>query len=272
MSYESDTLLHEYLLLHFGAEADTLPFRSSSKPVGSRDAIRFPQRCGELVSEWAQRLQLPTLSALDIGCAVGGSTFELAKTFDRVVGVDQSEAFVSAAKSMGVKGRQRFWCRDQGTLGNWRVATLEPGSEDTAVSAHFAVADACALPNNLAGFDAVLMANLLCRLADPQACLAQLSGPQAIVKPGGLAVIISPYTWMTEHTPPERWLGGYEGSGGERVYSNATLAGLLTDYTLLHEEEMPLLIREHKRKYQYIITCAGHPNLRLNPNSGTSEP
>ena len=86
MSYESDTLLHEYLLLHFGAEADTLPFRSSSKPVGPRDAIRFPQRCGELVSEWAQRLQLPTLSALDIGCAVGGSTFELAKTFDRVVG------------------------------------------------------------------------------------------------------------------------------------------------------------------------------------------
>jgi len=256
MSYESDTLLHEYLLLHFGAEADTLPFRSSSKPVGPRDAIRFPQRCGELVSEWAQRLQLPTLSALDIGCAVGGSTFELAKTFDRVVGVDRSEAFVSAAKSMSVKGRQRFWCRDQGTLGDWRVATLEPGSEETASSAEFAVADACALPDDLAGFNAVLMANLLCRLPDPQACLAQLSGPQAIVKPGGLAVIISPYTWMTEHTPPERWLGGYEGSGGERMYSNATLAGLLTDYTLLHEEEMPLLIREHKRKYQYIITHA----------------
>ena len=147
--------------------------------------------------------------------------------------------------------------RDQGTLGDWRVATLEPGSEASAASAEFAVADACALPNDLTGFDAVLMANLLCRLPDPQACLAQLSGPQAIVKPGGLAVIISPYTWMKEHTPPERWLGGYEGSEGERVYSNATLAGLLTDYTLLHEEEMPLLIREHKRKYQYIITCAG---------------
>ena len=180
-------------------------------------------------------------------------TLALALSLNQV-GVDRSEAFVSAAKSMGVKGRQRFWCRDQGTLGDWRVATLEPGSEDTAFSAEFAVADACALPNDLAGFDAVLMANLLCRLPDPQACLAQLSGPQAIVKPGGLAVIISPYTWMTEHTPPERWLGGYEGSGGERVYSNATLAGLLTDYTLLHEEEMPLLIREHKRKYQYIIT------------------
>ena len=111
LSYETDTLLHEYLLLHFGTEADALPFRSSSKPVGPRDAIRFPQRCGELVSEWAQRLQLPMLSALDIGCAVGGSSFELAKTFDRVVGVDRSEAFVNAAKSMGVEGRQRFWMR-----------------------------------------------------------------------------------------------------------------------------------------------------------------
>ena len=79
---------------------------------------RFPQRCGELVNEWARRLQLPTRSALDIGCAVGGASFELAKTYDRVVGVDRSEAFVSAAKSMGLEGRRRFWMRDQGTLGD----------------------------------------------------------------------------------------------------------------------------------------------------------
>ena len=52
------------------------------------------------MSQWARRLQLPTRSALDIGCAVGGASFELAKTYDRVVGVDRSEAFVSAAKSL----------------------------------------------------------------------------------------------------------------------------------------------------------------------------
>mgnify|MGYP001199336591 CR=1 FL=1 len=109
------------------------------------------------------------------------------------------------------------------------IGVGDVGVKDGRIVTVGQLADACALPNDLTGFDAVLMANLLCRLPDPQACLAQLSGPQAIVKPGGLAVIISPYTWMKEHTPPERWLGGYEGSGGERVYSNATLAGLLDE-------------------------------------------
>ena len=70
------------------------------------------------MNEWARRLQLPTRSALDIGCAVGGASFELAKTYERVVGVDRSEAFVSAAKSMGLEGRRRFWMRDQGALGD----------------------------------------------------------------------------------------------------------------------------------------------------------
>ena len=49
---------------------------------------------------------------------MGGASFELAKTYDRVVGVDRSEAFVSAAKSMGLEGRRRFWMRDQGALGD----------------------------------------------------------------------------------------------------------------------------------------------------------
>ena len=52
--------------------------------------------------------------------------------------------------------------------------------------------------------DACLLANLLCRLPDPSACLARLSGPDGLVKPGGIAVVVSPYTWMEEHTPRQR--------------------------------------------------------------------
>ena len=35
--------------------------------------------------------------ALDVGCSVGGGTFELATTFDEAVGFDFSQAFVDAA-------------------------------------------------------------------------------------------------------------------------------------------------------------------------------
>jgi len=74
-----------------------------------------------------------------------------------------------------------------------------------------------------------------------------------------LAVIVSPYSWLPEYTAPERWLGGYaDAKTGERVHSNEVLSAVMQSngFSLLHEEDMPLLIREHERKYQYIVSHA----------------
>jgi len=129
-----------------------------------------------------------------------------------------------------------------------------------APSGHVAFerADACALPHELGQFDACLLANLLCRLPSPQSCLARLGGETGLVKPGGLAVVVSPYTWMEEHTPKETWLGGYTKPDGHKVFTDATLRSLFAEngFDLLDEEDMPLLIREHERKYQLIISHA----------------
>lgn len=40
---------------------------------------------------------------LDIGCAVGGAAFEMARDFEEVVGFDFSAAFIDAANSMKVR-------------------------------------------------------------------------------------------------------------------------------------------------------------------------
>ena len=122
----------------------------------------------------------------------------------------------------------------------------------------FERADACALPTELGSFDVCLLANLLCRLPSPHACLERLGGADGLVKPGGLAVVGSPYTWMEEHTPRARWLGGFATPRGERVYSDGTLRSMMEElgFELLDEEQMPLLIREHERKYQLIVSHA----------------
>jgi hypothetical protein len=103
----------------------------------------------------------------------------------------------------------------------------------------------------------VLLANLLCRLPSPRALLGRLGGPRGLVKPGGLLAIFSPYSWLEPFTPPEAWLGGYE-RDGKPVRSAAALAEFLRaeDFELLREADAPLVIREHARKYQYIVTHA----------------
>jgi 2-polyprenyl-3-methyl-5-hydroxy-6-metoxy-1,4-benzoquinol methylase len=45
----------------------------------------------------------------------------------------------------------------------------------------------------LGEFDAVLAANLLCRLPSPEAFLNRTA---TLVKPGGVLVMVSPYSWL----------------------------------------------------------------------------
>ena len=311
LSYESSKLLDEYMMLHFGAPEDVLPF--DALPKGW---LNFPQRCAQLVDAWATKLDLPKGRALDIGCAVGGSTFELARTYDDVVGVDLSASFIAAAQRMHAEREVQYLRRDEGELGETAVARLD--GLDAAGDIQFERADACALPHELGGFDACLLGNLLCRLPSPKACLSRLGGPDGLVRPGGLAVVVSPYTWMEEHMPKEtvracrqtaclashnlslplaaspclspspshflsqhlgsrlanavsfltsplpssppcaQWLGGFTTADGERILSDATLRTLFAEigFDELHQEDMPLLIREHKRKYQLVVSHA----------------
>ncbi len=37
----------------------------------------------------------------------------------------------------------------------------------------------------------------------------------AALKPGGLLLITSPFSWFAEYTAPERWLGGTLGADGQ---------------------------------------------------------
>ena len=91
--YESDAALEQYLLFHYGT-----PEQISPLLVEARTACGFPARC---VSEPLHYLQpAKKLRALDLGCAVGRSSFELRWHFEEVVGIDFSHRFVEAALSL----------------------------------------------------------------------------------------------------------------------------------------------------------------------------
>ena len=237
--YESDAALGQYLLFHYGTPEQICPLLPHAQT-----ACGFPARC---VSEPLAGLPLARKArALDLGCAVGRSSFELARHFDQVTGLDLSTRFISSAQRMQ---KERVVTvkvpREGGALDELR---LELPSELNLERVSFATADACALPADLGTFDLVLMANLIDRLPDPAACLAQLPG---LIEPGGWLVITSPYTWLEEYTPRDKWLDG-KGRG--------TLAALqehLAPAFSLHRAlDLPFLIREHRRKYQWSIAEA----------------
>ena len=76
-------------------------------PPHTQDALRFTSRIALLAEKHCEALtdfngeRGPTI-AMDLGCAVGGASFELARSFDSVLGIDYSHAFVEAAQVRGV--------------------------------------------------------------------------------------------------------------------------------------------------------------------------
>jgi hypothetical protein len=89
--------------------------------------------------------------------------------------------------------------------------------------------------------------------------MACLAGLPEIINPGGVVVMVTPFSWLTEFTPRGKWLGGfYDPVTNEAIYSKDILRQIMASngFEKIHEVQMPLVIREHQRKYQYIVSEA----------------
>lgn len=237
--YESEKLLAEYLLFHYGSEEAIF-----GQLPGPREALNFPVRC---VDDLIDADALPTGSrALDIGCAVGRSSFELGRFCDDILGIDFSHAFIQAAGLLKEQGLLSFEATAEGDIRRLVQARVSPGLDRQRV--HFRVGDAMNLPEDVGTFDLVLAANLLCRLADPERFLSRL--PE-LVRRGGQLLVTTPFTWLEEFTSRGKWLGGRREEG---TRSFEALKEILDwHFELQLTRDLPFLIREHERKFQYGI-------------------
>lgn len=234
--YESDSLLREYLLFHFGRAEEI--FDGLPGPV---EALDFAKRC--VVDLLDEKLLGDSAKALDVGCAVGGSCFELARFCDSVVGIDYSKGFVEAAKTLALVGNMESSRLVE--AGRFESFVARVPDEIDRSKVHFQTGDATALDTRLQNFDVVLAANLICRLPRPMAFLERLPG---LVKPGGQLLLATPFTWLEDYTPRELWLGK------ERAGFEDLKHILSPDFELAHTTNLPFVIREHARKFQYGIS------------------
>lgn len=236
--YESDRAVAEYLLFHYGDDAISLPWA-----FGPASALGFPRRCVERVM--ADASSGPSnRRALDAGCAVGRSAFELSRHFGEVVGIDASRRFIEAARHLQTHLRLPFRVLEQGSVEKTALAQVPAGSAPDRV--RFDVGDALQLAGDLGSFDLILAANLLDRVPSPTELLRHLGSR---VRPGGRLALTSPYTWLAEYTPPQEWLSGPGPAPLERI--GAVLKPL--GFQLALREDVPFLLREHARKYQWSV-------------------
>lgn len=248
--YETKRILNEYLAMHYAPPGDLLAYS-----FGPHDALDFPRRCAELCHEFAR--ERSDARVLDVGCAVGGATFLLARWYETCIGIDYSQAFVDAASRLREAGSLDYDLVDCLELRRRATAVVDPRIDRRRV--HFLKGDACALPTTLGTFDIVLAANLVCRLYDPVRFLHSVRG---LVKPGGIVVITSPYTFSVDYTPRDRMLGGFMRDGQPVTGLDGLRDGLGPSFTLIARRDMAFFIRETARKNQWTVAEATVWRLR----------
>ena len=243
-SYESNELLNQYLLFHYGTKEQLFPYKES---LFKEDALlEFPARCvwdGLDFDDLKSRER-----ALDLGCAVGRSSFELSKTFKSVHGIDYSKTFINAAEYLRTHQNHPLKLLLEGHKSLSLNVNLPPKVIPDRIK--FSVGNAEALTSELGAFDCVIACNLICRLQNPMILLNKFPD---LVKPGGQLFITTPFTWLESYTPHDKWLN----ANAKDSFSG--LRSALEDnghFLLVKSWNMPFLIREHSRKFQFSMAQA----------------
>lgn len=234
--YETDELVTQYMEFHYGKTY--------------YDVENYPAKCAQLCIQLMGDNRKG--KALDLGCAVGRTTFELAREFDEVIGLDLSARFIECATLLKEKGSLEYSTITEGELVTPSKADLSKLKLDqTRDKVSFFQEDACQLGDHHQDYDLIFAGNLLDRLQDPKQFLSAI---HTYLSVDGILVLSSPYTLLEEYTPRENWLGGYVENGKEVCVLDGIKRELEPHFVMINEPiDVPFVIRETKRKFQYTL-------------------
>lgn len=235
--YETDELVSQYCDFQYGDEYFGV--------------MNFAQACAQKAIGYSKSTQ--QRKALDLGCATGRASFELALAFDHVDGVDYSQAFIDAAVELQKNGRISYAQNGEGELKHQVLVDMTMYHfRDACAKVAFFQGDACALDERFGGYDLVMATNLIDRLYQPKLFLATI---HERMNEDGILVLTSPYTWREEYTQKQFWLGGYVDEQGKEVPTLEGLHEILDEhFVLIATEDVPFVIRETERKFQHTIS------------------
>ena len=235
--YETDNLISEYAEFHYGDSYFGVP--------------NFTQTLANIAISAMKNK--PARKALDLGCASGRATFELARHFEHVTGIDFSVRLINSGVQMAEKGELNYALVDEGQLLSYKTRSLANlGLDNLKGSVEFLQGDACNLKPLMTNYDLILAANLIDRLYNPKKFLAHVHERLNI---GGILLIASPYTWLESHTKLEEWIGGFKKNAENFTTLDGLKEQLSPHFKLIATPlDVPFVIRETKRKFQHSLS------------------
>lgn len=202
--------------------------------------------------QWAALVPADGQLTLDLGCAVGRLSFELAPRGGLVVGLDRSRPLVEKARQLAREGALDFPLVLEGRLSEPRRIELPETWRQHPPE--FLVADALALPFPAHVADRLCSLNLLDKVPRPHRHLAECDRVAASEKT--CLLISDPFSWSTECAAEADWLGGTE-NGSYAGFGCDNLRRILVaegepPWRVTGEGEVAWTIRNHRNHFELI--------------------
>jgi len=234
--YEADPELAQIAEAHFGEEYFGV--------------ANFPKAAAEAALQ--AMLGRHMGRALDLGCGAGRASFELARHFRQVVGVDFSARIIGLGQRLLETGRLRYTLAEEGELLEYREARLADfGLDAVSGKLEFWQGDACNLKPVFTGYDLILAADLIDRLYSPRRFLETV---HERLNAGGLLLIASANHWRPALTQRSEWLGGFKQDGESFTTLDGLKALLEPHFRLLQgPTDIPSIQRETRRSYRHTL-------------------
>jgi 5-histidylcysteine sulfoxide synthase/putative 4-mercaptohistidine N1-methyltranferase len=233
-NYEMDDMIARNCEFHYGQSCFSVPL--------------FPKAMANLCLELTK--DKPKSRALDIGCSVGRASFELARGFDQVTGLDLTARQIQPGVHLQEQGFTRYPRKEEGELYSYHeIALADIGLDEMRKKVSLYQADPCNLKPLYTGYDLVLASNMIDRLYAPGQFLSLI---HERINPGGLLVIASPNNWDESITAKENWLGGIRKDGEPYTTHEALLDLLGTHFTPVGEAiQIPYVLRLTRNRFEH---------------------
>ena len=189
-------------------------------------------------------------NALDLGCRTGRTTWEMAKGFEHVTGLDFTARNIRVPIQLQENGSFNYIFPEEGELYSYNQLNINNLGFDQLVSkVTFLQSDASNMKTIFVGYDLVLINDILDQMYDPRHFL---KGVHKRINHGGRLIIATGYDWSETCTKKGNWVGGHR-DAGEQIWGEDDLALLLFEtFTKIGDTiTLPLVRRINKRKFNY---------------------
>ncbi|MCX6227602.1 MAG: 5-histidylcysteine sulfoxide synthase [Bacteroidia bacterium] len=210
--------------------------------------LNLPNYYQKIAEIAIQNANKQTNSALDLGCRTGRTTWELAKKFEQVTGLDFTARNIRVAVELQEELTFSYLFPEEGELTSYQELNLnELGFSHLVNKVKFLQTDFSNMKSIFAGYDLILINDILDQLHNPRHFI---SGIHKRLNPNGLLIVATGYDWSEDCTRIENWIGGRR-KEGEQIWGNDDLASLLTkNFQLVNGPiEVPSVTRINKRKF-----------------------